>query len=137
VCLSAVEYADKCCRDSQGNPWPPVPTDVSRDSYTIHELSEADVPSLEDLELTRGMPFREDHYPPFPEKSWKATSVICARWDQTTTEGALREWLDHHRCRPLRLCYFPRCAMHGVLEMTAYMHVQHACCNHVHFEMLS
>jgi hypothetical protein len=77
-----------------------VPEDVPRDSYTIHELLEEDVPTLDDLKLDRGMPFREDHYAPFPEKSWGATTVICARWDRTTDEGALREWLDHHRCSP-------------------------------------
>ena len=59
VCESAVAYADKCCRDEDGNPWPPVPTDVPRDSYTIHELEPSDVLSLDELRLNRGLPFRD------------------------------------------------------------------------------
>ena len=100
VCKAAVAYADKCCRDDDGNPWPPVPTDVPRDKYTIHELQPADVKTLDELRLNRGLPFRDGHYPPFPVSNWTASSVICARWDRSTDEGALREWLDHHRCGP-------------------------------------
>lgn len=98
MCLSAVDYAEKCCRDEEGNQWPPIPTDVPRDSYTIHELQRSDVPNLDDLELDRGMDFREGHYAPFPVHSWEPNIVVCARWDRSTDEGALREWLDHHRC---------------------------------------
>lgn len=99
-CLTAVAYADACCRDKEGIPWPPVPTDVPRDSYIIHELQPSDVPTLEAMKLTRGQEFREGHFPPFPDETWKASTVICARWDGSTDEGALREWLDHHRCSP-------------------------------------
>lgn len=100
VCESAVAYADNCCRDKYGNPWPPVPKDVSRDDYTINELQPDDVPSLDDMHLNRGLSFREGHLAPFPQDTWKASIVICARWDPNTDEGALREWLDHHKCVP-------------------------------------
>lgn len=110
VCKTAVAYADKCCRDDDGNPWPPVPTDVPRDSYTIHELQPSDVKTLDELRLNRGLAFREGHYPPFPVSNWTASSVICARWDRSTDEGALREWLDHHRCGPApSLLVLPAC----------------------------
>ena len=98
TCTSAVEYVQKCCRDKQGNPWPPKPKGLWKGSYEVHKLSKADVPTLDMMKVNRGQAYREGHYPPFPSRKWKASAVICARWDRSTDEGALREWLDHHRC---------------------------------------
>ena len=63
----------------------------------MQQLKKADVPTLDEMRLNRGQPYRAGHYPPFPTRTWKASAVICARWDRSTDEGALREWLDHHR----------------------------------------
>jgi hypothetical protein len=96
-CKSALEFVKPCCRGSDGNPWPPVPKNVPRDSYTVHELTKSDVPTLDDLKLNRGQMFRKGRYPPFASETWKARSVVCARWERSTTEAALHEWLDHHK----------------------------------------
>ena len=98
TCTSAIQYAKKCCRDEEGNPWPPIPNGVWKGSVKVNELSKADVPTLDMMKLNRGQLYRNGRYPPFPTRKWKSKIVVCARWDRTTDEGALREWLDHHRC---------------------------------------
>lgn len=106
-CESALEIAKQCCRDEAGQPWPPVPPHntmtsflTGAPSYQVHALSHADVPSLEDINVNKGHMFRPGHHAPFPN-TWKASAVICARWDRSTDESALHEWLDHHRCGAL------------------------------------
>jgi hypothetical protein len=97
TCSSAVGLAAECCRDPAGNPWPPVPKNVPKSSYQVHELTALDVPTMKEMQLYRGQANREGHYAPFAAEKWKPTAVVCARWDRSTDEGALREWLDHHK----------------------------------------
>ena len=67
-------------------------------SVKVNELSKADAPTLDMMKLNWGQLYRNGRYPPFQTRKWKSKIVVCARWDRTTDEGALREWLDHHRC---------------------------------------
>lgn len=96
-CNVALSLAQSCCRDGHGQPWPPVPRSVDIADLPITHLSPQDVPSVKDLGMVRGAKLRPGYPPPF-SKEWQPTVAVCALRRDSTSDAALLEWLEHHRC---------------------------------------
>ena len=110
-CSKAVWLAQACCRNARGQPWPPVPRSADAASLPITHLSPQDVPSFNDLGIARGAKLRQGYPPPFSTQ-WRPTVAVCALRRDGTSDAALLEWLEHHRCDRLRgdgLCSGRQC----------------------------